>query len=159
MQRPADVKAATLSVLLMTSSVLNVGHIPDRKPGYRSLVATDHLACHRPRKVLGLSFPHLYLQPPPCRSTTLSGTPLRSVVNHQPLALAIDIVYFKVSDDSDIEGHPNVDHKSLVRYSLLSTSHLTLSLLRPPSRPLQMETTPNSRRSGGEEKQNRYAQG
>ena len=148
MQRPGE-----------SSWPVGVGRGSDRGPesGQDPLWRhTDHFACHSLRKVLGLSFPHLYPQPPPCRSTTLSGMPLRSVVNHQPLALVADTVYSKVSDDSDIEGHPNVDHKSLVRYSLPSTSHLIPPSLKSPSRPSQMETTPNSRRSGGEETQNRY---
>ena len=54
---------------------------------------------------------------PPCRSTTPNGTSSRRVqgLAHDRGGLTVG-ARAQVSDDSDIEGHPNVDHKSLVRW-------------------------------------------
>jgi len=71
------------------------GHVSDRSRAEITCGdAADHLVLPADlKKVLGLSFPQLYLQPPPCHSTTLSGTPSRSVVDHKPFASVTDVVY------------------------------------------------------------------
>ena len=55
----------------------------------------------------------------------------------------------KVSDDSDIEGHPNVDHKSLVRYCYISPSfhafNMSLTVIAPSADGNSARFTKNGR--------------
>lgn len=118
--------------LSFSPSELNVGRRIGPGPGGDYLwLSVAQIKVSRPNlgNVLGRSYPHLFLQPPPCHLTIPSGMLLKSVSNpgrsyhDQPLTS-----FAQVSDDSDIEGHPNVDHKSLVRYRLLPISRLAFAM-------------------------------
>ena len=63
----------------------------------------------------------------PCRSTTQSGINLKYAHDDLTRSLLISLIPFQLSDDSDIEGHPNVDKRSLIRQATSPATSSTLS--------------------------------